>query len=672
MAKQKKNRKKAQEIKESSAKKVTSNSPAFPSYFTNKKLICLKLFLVSCLIYAGTLTHQFTQDDAIVITDNDFTKKGFSGIKELLQYDTFRGFFKVEGKDNLVEGGRYRPLTPIMFAVGIQLFGENPFMFHLMNVLWYGLTVVLLFIILLKLLNTSKPESYVYFVAFATAMLFALHPIHTEVVSNVKGRDEIMTLFLSLSAIWFSLKAVDEGERIKNWIFVFVIFFLALLAKEMAIVFVPIVAISIYIFRGKTILESLTQMAPYIICFGLYMVLRIRLGIPLIGGEPSGELMNNPFLGLNSGQKFATIFYTLGKYLQLLVIPHPLTHDYYPRAIAVKTFADPAVILSVLSYVGLIGYGIWGVLKRNHIAYGIAFFLTSLFLVSNIPVNIGANMAERFLFIPSIGFCFIVAILLYRLAKKMNNGKEITAYKQFKPALIVLAIFFTGFAIKTVTRSLVWKSNYSLFATDWNKYPDSAKVRNAIGGELSVRSQDEGIKGTPKEKEMLKESVMHLTHALKIHPTYKGAYLLRGNSNFYLGNYKEAISNYQTALNMDPSFVDAQDNLSKAIEMQKQSGLDDLENKAIEASNQKNYPEAIRLFTELVQKQNDNPKYYFFLGTAHGMSGNNEAALSNLLKAEQLNKDPDNIARIIGAIIATYNNLGDTENAALYQAKLGQ
>ncbi len=666
MAKKKKQQRKKTE--QPAKKKVDKGG--FPWYFNHKPLLCLKLFAISFLIYALTLGHQFTQDDAIVITENEFTEKGISGIKELLTYDTFRGFFKVEGKDNLVEGGRYRPLTPIMFAIGIELFGENPFMFHLMNILWYGLTVVLMFILLLKMLShTDLKEDYVYFVAFVTSMLFAIHPIHTEVVANVKGRDEIMTMLLCLGAMYFSLKAFDDKNRIMNWSLAGLLFFLGLLAKEMAVVFIPIVAVSFFVFRKMNIPTAFIQTVPYLLVFAAYLGLRTVIGIPLIGGEESGELMNNPFLGLNGNQKYATVFHTLGKYVQLLFLPHPLTHDYYPRAIAVKTFSDPTVALSVFLYLGMIIYGIWGVLKRNHVAYGIAFFLISLFLVSNIPVNIGVNMAERFLFIPSMGFCFAIAVLLYRLSEKVN-GRKISTYKHFMPAMMVIAIIFAGFVYKTVTRSLDWKSNLSLFSADWNKYPDSAKVRNAIGGELSVRSQDEGTKGTAKEKEMLLESISHLNHAIKIHPTFKGPYLLRGNAYFYLENYDEAIKSYQQALQLDPAFADANENLSKALEMKKQSGLDDLEKKAIDASTRQDYTTAISLFRQLLEKQPKNPKYHFFLGNTLGASGDHASALQALLNAEKYNDDPDNVSRVIAAIANTYSQLGQTEKAKEYQDKL--
>jgi hypothetical protein len=100
------------------------------------------VFAFGSLLYLNTLTHEFTQDDAIVIYDNMYTTKGISGIKGLFTKDTFFGFFKEEGKAKLVSGGRYRPLTPAMFALEYQIVGKNPFLGHLINILLYGFPYV--------------------------------------------------------------------------------------------------------------------------------------------------------------------------------------------------------------------------------------------------------------------------------------------------------------------------------------------------------------------------------------------------------------------------------------------------------------------------------------------------------------------------------------------------
>ena len=93
-------------------KKPTSAAKATPS-LPSTKMVSTLLMVFCFLLYGNTLNHEYTQDDAIVIYDNMFTTKGVSGIPEILKYDTFKGFFKVEGKDKLVSGGRYLSLIHI-------------------------------------------------------------------------------------------------------------------------------------------------------------------------------------------------------------------------------------------------------------------------------------------------------------------------------------------------------------------------------------------------------------------------------------------------------------------------------------------------------------------------------------------------------------------------------
>ena len=170
--------------------------------------LAVGLFFLSVLIYSNTFKHDFAQDDAIVITENMFTTQGVKGIPGLFKYDTFFGFFKVEGKAKLVSGGRYRPLTPAMFALEYQLFGESPKAMHVLNAIWYGITVVVLYLLLLALFqarikwDTALKTTAIYWIPLLAAFIFAVHPLHTEAVANIKGRDEIMTLLGSLRRLY--------------------------------------------------------------------------------------------------------------------------------------------------------------------------------------------------------------------------------------------------------------------------------------------------------------------------------------------------------------------------------------------------------------------------------------------------------------------------------------
>ena len=234
--------------KKTSTKKVASkpiqSSILSNSFWANSRLHAIIIFAVAFLLYANTLNHGFTQDDSIVITENMYTTDGVSGIPGILSKDTFFGFFKVEGKSKLVSGGRYRPLTLVMFAIGYEMFGESPFIGHLMNVLWFGLTCLVLYWLLLRLFKFDKNPENAGMIAFCTSLLFAAHPIHTEVVANIKGRDEIIALLGSLGALFFAIKSYQEKKPILNFLAVG-IFFIAFFSKENVITFLAIIPLTL-------------------------------------------------------------------------------------------------------------------------------------------------------------------------------------------------------------------------------------------------------------------------------------------------------------------------------------------------------------------------------------------------------------------------------------------
>lgn len=650
MSKHKKTKKRTTKAKVSSLE----NGVTKPTWLENTRLHKWVVFIFAFLLYANTLTHDYTQDDAIVIYDNMFTTDGFNGISGILKYDTFYGFFKVEGKDKLVAGGRYRPLTLVMFAVEYAVFGENPFIGHLGNVLLYGLLGVVLYILLLKLFRSSGNISLGPFLALLTTLFFMAHPTHTEVVANIKGRDEIMTLLGSLAALLFSIKAFKEEKLWMN-LLAGVFFFLALLSKENAITFLAVVPLTYFFFTKAKFGKIALQTLPFLLVALLFLFIRGQVLNGNFGSEISMELMNNPFLKIENGrwvslgfsEKMATIVYTLGKYIQLLIFPHPLTHDYYPRHIDLMAWTDWQVWLSGATYLGLAVIGLIGLLKKRIWSFGILYFLITLSVVSNIVFPIGTNMSERFLFMPSVGFCLVVISLLFPLREviieKERNQKN-------KILLGILGIILLLFSVKTIHRNFAWKDNFTLFTTDIQVSKNSAKLRNSVGGELSavaIKLQDSN-----QTTAMLQEAVGHLKEAIKIHPTYKNAYLLLGNAHNYLKKYEEAITYYDQALKLDPSYSDAYNNRGITY---RDAGL-------FYGQQQGDLNKSIQYLVEAQKVLPDDYETVFGLGVAQGMSGNITQAITLFSKATQLQPNSAAAWRNLGN---AYMNAGDTENGTI-------
>lgn len=620
-------------------------------WLSRSKPIAVVLFALSFLLYANTFQHDFAQDDAIVITDNMFTTEGVAGLSGLFQYDTFYGFFKEAGKDKLVAGGRYRPLTPAMFAIEYELFGESPGIMHILNALWYGLTVVMLYLVLLQLFNLRgkwdeqlNPWA-IYLIPLAAALLFAVHPIHTEAVANIKGRDEIMTLLGSLTALWLVLRG-----GLWPTILAAMSFFIALLSKENAITFLGVVPLALYYFTKEDAAAIIKKTAPLLAVAILFLIIRGSiLGWSL--GEPSMELMNNPFRKVEQGvwvdftaaEKSATITYTLGKYAQLLLVPSPLTHDYYPRHVEIMSWSRWQVILSFLLYAGLLAYGLIGLARREIGSFAVLIFLGTLSIVSNVLFPVGTNMSERFLFMPSIGFGLLLAWVAVRFVKRQQVVLGlIGAY-----ALLLAAL--------TLMRNPAWKDNYTLFTTDIHKSPNSAKLRNAMAGELSVQWSALPAAQQPQRLNMLEEALGHINEAIDIHPTYKQAFFIKGNILNYLKRFDESIAAYQRAQQIDPNYQQAFDNMMITY---RDAGryygeqLGDVAN-------------AIRYLEQAYEAMPDEYETIRLLGVAHGIAGNTARAIEMFTKNTQI--QPENARVWFDLGTGFYNNGQPTEAEQAFQ-----
>lgn len=624
-----------------SPKKSVSNlveTSGLTHFLKNKRLHIILIFVLSFLLYGNTLTHQYAQDDAIVITQNEFTKKGISGISDILKYDTFVGFFGK--KKDLVAGGRYRPMSLVTFAVEWQFFGQNPMISHLLNILLYALTGVVLYLLLLLLFSNIRPPLEAYFIALAATVLFLAHPVHTEAVANIKGRDEIMALLGSLTTLYWAFKYFNT-KKIAYLVGALVVYFLALLSKENSITFLAIIPLAFYFFHTEKIpfAKLITQTLPYLGVALIFLYIRAQvLGeAGSIGGEEAKELMNNPFIGLTASERYGTIFYTLGKYIALLFFPHPLTHDYYPRHIPVLSFSDAKVIFSILIYLALGIYALVRLPKKDPIAFGIIFFVAALSVVSNLFFSVGTNMSERLVFMPSVGFCLIIAVLL---AKFLGQPK----YKMATLATAVIAVLFFG---KTVVRNLAWKDDFTLFSTDIHTSVNSAKLNNAMGGSLV----DEAAKpeNEAKRQQMYLQAIQYATKATEVHPTYESAYNQIGRAYFGLENYDKAAEYFRFLIQTFDS----------------QHGKQNLYETAKAMNRKKEYAKAVPLFEEVKGYFPEDTELYGFLGEAYGNLNQHLKAIEQFEKITLL--EPNNAKAYLYIGYGYMNLFNATKNQSYAQ-----
>jgi len=601
--------------------------------------------------YGNSLLNEFAVDDGIVITRNEYVTKGISGIPDLLTKDTFRGFFKKEGKDKLVSGGRYRPLTPVFFAMVYEIFGAMPLIFHLFNLLAYLCLCLILYKVLSRLL-LLKFKDKTSILAFLSTLIFMAHPVHTECVANIKGMDEIVALLFSLLCFDSLLNFIESNNK-KYLLFALISLFLGLMSKENAITYIGIIPAGLYLLYNQKFSDSIKYMFWLILPGLLFFIIRAQiLGWNPIAGE-SGELMNNPFLKfvndkyvyVTSAERYGTIFHTLLKYIGLLFFPHPLTYDYYPKHIAIQSIWNLFPLISLATY-SLLLYGIFKFRNANPIfSFSILAYLLPLSLVSNLVFPIGTFMGERFLFMPSVGFSILMALFIVYITQKN---------KFLGTGFFIFMILLYG--AKTITRNFEWKNDFVLITTDVKNSPNSAKINNAVGGVLLDANAKE--KDPAKIEANLARAKKHLLKAIELHPMYFDAYMLLGNAYFLSKEYSLAILRYEFILKYLPQDEEAFKNLTLSYrEKGRQAGM--MENDPVKA---------IEYLNKAYSMNAEDQETISLLGVAHGVLKDYNKALEYFNKV--LIKNPKN-AEAHFNVYLTYLNAGDQINAekALKAAK---
>lgn len=479
------------------------------AFWQNFRLQLALLLLLVGIQYGNTLRNGYVCDDKMVIEMNDFTQAGFKGLPKIWTQQSLAGFFK---DDKRRVGDYWRPIPLSIFAIEHQLFPKKPGFAHFINLLIYGGLVALAFAFLKRRLFPDKP-----ILAFMVAILFALHPIHTEVAGNIKGRDEMLTLIFLLFSMDNIFKYVENNKQ-KDLAVALGAYLCALLCKENALAFLGVIPITLFFFTRLSIPRIATILGFLVATAGVYLSYRyavVGMGLTQEGQDVLtwSDPVYNRFAYTNVADKYATVVYMLGFYLSLLFFPSPLSWDYSFRQIPFYTWSDPVVWLSLAVNIALIVWALIGLRNKSLYTYGIAFYFLTLFLVSNLVVDIGGFVGERFLFQPSFGFAIVIGAALYDF---IERGKFLPAESRPQIALGFLGIVGLLWTGKTIHRNDEWKSDEILFRADAKSCPNSIKTNYALGTHLLALAQT--APDTPTQIKMLEEAETYVKKAYAIYP----------------------------------------------------------------------------------------------------------------------------------------------------------
>ncbi len=625
-----------------------------PKSSTNRTtliLLGLILALFCFLIYTNTLSHDYALDDYSAIKENRITKKGFDGLYEIFTKHYRFGYWNSPGT-------LYRPVSLAMFAVEWDIAEDKPGFYHFMNVLLYAFTAFLLFWTLIKLLPDKGP-----LLPFLATFIYICHPIHVEVVANIKSRDEILAFLFCIGAIYCFWKYL-KFDKIKWLGLAFFSYLIAMFSKESAVTFLAIFPLIAYFFLKKNLGESLAQSSIFIAPVALYLFARYQVLGSFIGGSKKETIINNlvddPFIknaplldnviadSSNYLEQFATAMVFAGKYLKNLVFPYPLGSDFgYPEYTAMG-FDDWRAILSLLVFLALAYYALRLFKSRNLISFSILYFLITFSIASNIIIVIGTSYGDRFMYVPSLGFSIAIAYLISHFTKvdyKQKIENLSAFFSKFKKPIAIAGIIILVFGVLTIKRNGAWENSYALYHADIEVAPNSAKLNYHYGLELNKK----GLAATdPADKKVFFESAMfRFNKAAELYPKYGDAYGQIGLLFFRIKDFPNAIANYQTAISYKPNAAIYSNLGTVYFETGKVS-------QAIEA-----YQKSIKYDPYFVDARRN-------LGSSYAMNKQFDRAL--LEYKEALKYDPKNaiLHYYIGVV---YRDLGDQVNAQTWLNK---
>jgi hypothetical protein len=455
--------------------------------------------LPSFLLYANTLKHDYVIDDMIVVSSNNQTKKGISAIPEIFSHSYLHGY---DGRADMA----YRPLTLTTFAMERSLFDANPVFSHLIQIILYALTVLILFKLLLQLFGEKK----IGWVVVITT-LFMLHPIHSEVVANVKSRDELLcALFLFLSLNLF-IKYL-RNKKIKSLLISLMLYFLALLSKETAAPAILLFPAILWFFQKSTFKETVLKSLPLILPAFIYIYLRSTILTDVLIGDEIDPVANNLVLAKSAMEGFATNLVVFLKYIELSILPIKLSWDYSINVFPIVDFSNVQALIGLVLLGTLIGLLIYGILKRSIFGFGALVFVSTFIATSNFVFFIFCVLGERFLFIPVLGVLILLVPVIDNVMKRFHRHG----------ALIVLIVVSCFFGVRTITRNQDWKSNISIYESGVRATPNSVKTHFNLGTEYLMQgnlSTDSLVRTQWYEK--AKQS---LNNARTIYPKYANIY----------------------------------------------------------------------------------------------------------------------------------------------------
>ena len=553
---------------------------------TSRLLPITILVLVSLVVYFNSLTNRFVYDDYATIVENKYIRHPVTSLPSLFS----RSYFNIASGE-----ASYRPVATLSYFLIYAIGGLNATYYHLFSVLLHALNVILVYL-LADLIIKNR------YSALIAGLLFASHPALSEAVDAISYNDDLLSAFFFFLAFisYARIASKDMLPALKVYSLSLFSFLLAMLSKEMAITLPAIIFLYDLKIRDADTLRSIVGTIKDRLYFysGYLAVGLLYLYLRFWAFYHPGESIK-PFYG-SLIERIIYLPAHIFSIIKLAVFPADLSADYvfsYPGG-----FYESGNLIALIVLTGLVGFSFVIYRKAKAIFFGIWWFIITLFPVYNL-IPLYNPLADRYLYIPLLGFCVLAAVVLNDFLKaRMSRpwaGKVIT------PILVIIIVGL--YTTATIARNRDWQDGLTL----WSKTVKSSPNSSIAHGSLGHAYQELG---------RLDEAVEEYQRAIAIYPDdYKAHYNL-GVVYDQQGLFDKAVPSYQRAIQINPAYPNAHYNLG--IIYQKQGMVE----------------KAIGHFKKVAELDPADYEARNNLGVAYAMLGNLDEAIAQWEKVLELDR----------------------------------
>lgn len=424
----------------------------------------------------------------------------------------------------------YRPLTSLAFAVEWRLGHGAPLGYHLVNVLLYLLICLQVYQLAVRLLGKWP--------GWWAAALFAVHPVHVEAVGNAVGQSELWAAACVLGAVNYYI-SVRERLRYRDIAILSALYAAGCLFKEHAVLLPGLlIAAELTVFRGSlagTVRRRETTwlyVSLMMVCIA-YLVTRSQVTGSFVGERAAAALA-----GLDLRERILTMLGVVPEWARLLIAPIHLQADYMPQEIPIARSVGARQVPGALLLVSFIGLA-WKTRHRQPaLTFAACWMAITLLPVSNLVVPTGILLAERTLFLPSVGLALAAGVGCSWIISRVGSRARLRGVLVGTGAVLL----FAG-AVRSVVRQPVWRDSETLFAsllvdaprsyrTHWAHAHTLAASGDRAGAERAYRTALELFQDDPRLLAEMGDRYSTMKRCSDAMPLYQRSLALAGDTLF--------------------------------------------------------------------------------------------------------------------------------------------